>query len=175
MLETSVVLGALLIFVVRILSIALSTVRLLIMGRSNRGLLMVLAFIESLTFVYTFGWVSQDLNNPWNVSAYCLGFAAGTVVGTWIEERVGRGFATVNIVSIEHSDAVAEALHGAGFGATRSIGEGTTGQVGLVWAVVLRKQVDQVVKLVNAVDEKAFVTINETRSVSQGFLGYGRS
>src|SRR3989338_5249833 len=122
MLTDNVILGALIIFVVRVLSIAVATVRPLIMGRSSRLLVMALAFIEALAFALTFGQVAQNLGNVWNLMAYCLGFAAGTLVGMWIEERVGMGFAEVNIVSTGKSAEIAEAVRVAGFGATLSTG-----------------------------------------------------
>src|SRR5574341_444558 len=148
MFSDNVILGALIIFVVRVVSIAVSTVRLLIMGRASSVLVMSLAFIEALAFALTFGQVAQNLGNIWNLMAYCLGYAAGTLVGMWIEDRVG-----------------------AGFGATRSEGEGTSGTVGLVRVVARRTRIAQIRKVALEVDPKAFVTVEETRSVSQGFLG----
>ena len=171
----NVILGTLMIFLVRMLSIALSTIRYLIMGRSNKLLVASLAFIEAMAFALTFGQVAKNLENVWNLGAYCLGFAAGTWIGTMIEERVGRGYATVNVVSLGKSLPIAQAIREAGFGATRSSGEGTTGTVGLVRVVVQRRDAPQIIKLVLEIDSKAFVTVEETRSVSHGYLGYGRS
>jgi uncharacterized protein YebE (UPF0316 family) len=171
----NVLLGALMIFVVRMLSIAISTMRILIMGRSSKVLVAFLASIEALAFAVTFGQVAQNLSNIWNLGAYCLGFAAGTWVGVLIEERVGQGFATVNIVSMGHSLPIAQAIREAGFGATRSSGEGERGTVGLVRTVIRRRDVARIVNIVQELDAKAFVTVEETRSVTRGFLGYGRS
>lgn len=168
-------LGAAAIFAVRALSIALSTVRVLIMGRANKLWVAVIAFLEALTFVLTFGQVAQDLSNVWNLGAYSLGFAAGTVVGIWIEERVMKGYASVNIISRGGSLPVAEAIREAGFGATRSSGEGTSGTVGLVRAVVPRQATGKVIALASGVDPKAFITVEETRHVRRGFMGFGRS
>ncbi len=169
------ILGALAIFVVRVLSITLSTVRILIMGRGQKLLVVVIAIFEALTFVLTFGQVAQDLSNIWNISAYCFGFATGTGVGMLIEERVVKGYATVNIVSMAKSLPVAQAIRTAGFGATHISGEGTSGTVGLVRVVVNRRDVARIVALATQVDQKAFVTVEETRHVSHGFLGFGRS
>jgi uncharacterized protein YebE (UPF0316 family) len=175
MIPDNIILAALLIFVVRVFSITLSTMRLLIMGRANRLLVSGIAFVEALTFALTFGVVASDLTNLWYLGAYCGGFAAGTWVGMLIEERMGQGFATVNIVSMGMSLSVAKAIREAGFGATRTSGEGSTGTVGLIFVVARRKNVPQIVQIATDADPKAFVTIEETRSVSRGFLGYGRS
>ena len=169
------ILGALLIFVVRIVSISISTLRYLFMGRMNSIFVSFLAFLESLAFALTFGQVAQNLDNLWNLGAYCLGFAVGTWVGIQIESYVGQGYATVNVVSRGKSLPIVESIREAGFGATRSSGEGTTGTVGLIRTVVHRKDAPRIAKIAEEIDPNAFVTIEETRTVRHGFLGYIRS
>ncbi len=171
----SAFLGALMIFLIRVLSIAVSTVRLLIMGRTNNLLVAVLAFIESLMFALTFGQVAANIGNLWNLGAYSLGFAGGTWVGMLIEERFVKSYATITIVSMGKSLPIVETIREAGFGATRTSGEGTRGTVGLVRIVVNRRDVDRIISLAQEIDPKAFVTVEGTRQVSRGFLGYGRS
>lgn len=173
--EGNIILGAFAIFVVRVFSIAISTLRLLMMGRSSPIFVSTLAFVEALTFALTFGQVAANLGNLWNLGAYSLGFAAGTWVGMLIEERVVKGYATVNIVSMGRSLPIVRAIREAGFGATRTAGEGSSGAVGLIRTVVNRRDATRIAALVQAVDPKAFITIEETRSVSRGFLGYSRS
>jgi uncharacterized protein YebE (UPF0316 family) len=174
-LPANVILAALVIFIVRVFSITLSTIRLLIMGRAGRVLVAGIAFVEALTFALTFGAVAADLTNIWNLAAYCGGFAAGTWVGMIIEERLGQGFSSITIISTGKSLPLVEAIHKAGFGATRTSGEGAAGNVGMIWVVARRRDVSRIVKIIDEVDPKAFVTIGEARSVWRGFMGYGRS
>ena len=175
MFTDNVILGALMIFVIRMLSIAVSTVRVLIMGRASPIFVAVLAFIEALSFALTFGQVAANLSNVWNLGAYSLGYAAGTWVGTLIEERFIKGYVSVHIVSMAKSLPIAEAVRAAGFGATRTSGEGARGTVGVVRAVVNRRDAAKIVELVEHIDPKAFVTVEQTRSISRGFIGYGKS
>lgn len=175
MIVDNVIVGALIIFVVRVLSIAVSTVRVLIMGRANPLLVSALAFLEALAFALTIGQVANNLSNIWNLTAYSGGFALGTWVGTLIEERFVKGYATINIVSMEKSDPIAAAIRKSGFGATQTHGEGAQGHVGLIRTVVNRRDVPRIVAAIEAVDANAFVTIEETRRISRGFIGYGRS
>lgn len=170
----NVLVAALFIFVIRVFSITLSTIRYLIMGRGSKILVFVIATIEALTFALTFGIVAQDLTNIPLLAAYCLGFATGTYVGIMIDERMGQGFSSVNIISMNKSLLIAEAIREAGFGATRTAGEGVTGTVGVIYAVARRKDVPAVVSIAQEIDPKVFVTVEEARSVSRGFLGYGR-
>src|SRR5690606_20969171 len=129
---------------------------------------------RSTLFPYTTLFRSDLTNIPFLVS-YSLGFATGTYVGLFIEEKLGQGYSTVNIISMTRSLPIVEAVRKAGFGATRTAGEGVSGSVGLIYVVARRKDVGQVVKIANDIDPKAFITVEEARSVSRGFLGYGRS
>jgi uncharacterized protein YebE (UPF0316 family) len=168
--EGQVLLGALAIFGLRIFGIAISTVRMLIMVQGRRFWSSVLGFLEALVFAVAIGGVVNELDNFWNMLAYCGGFSVGTYLGMVLEDWVITSFVSVNIVSKEHAHAVAEAIRKAGFGATESWGQGAVGMVGLVRAVVNRRDVPRVVECVNAIDPQAFVTLDETRGVMRGFL-----
>jgi uncharacterized protein YebE (UPF0316 family) len=163
------------ILVVRVISITISTIRYLVMGRANDILVSAIAFFEALTFAVTFGAVSQDLSNLWNLFSYSLGFAIGTWIGMLIEQRVYTSHATINIVSMGHSLPIAQTIRAAGFGATRSAGEGERGTVGIVRTVVRRQDAAQIADIAQDIDPKAFITVEDVRQVSRGFLGYGRS
>jgi uncharacterized protein YebE (UPF0316 family) len=171
----TLVLDVLLIFFVRVFGIALSTIRVLLMGRASRLLVGVIAFMESLTFALAFSRVVDDLTNIWNLMAYCLGFAVGTIVGTAMEQRLAAGFMTVNIVSRTQSQKITDTIREAGFGATRSAGEGASGTVGLIRSVVRRKDAPRVVDIAQAIDPNAFVTLEEARTVQRGYIGIYRS
>lgn len=171
----NLIVGTALIFLIRVFSITLSTWRYLIMGRANKALVSSVAFVEALTFALTFGVVANDLGNAWYLIAYCLGFAVGTLVGTMIEERLARGYESITVISMAKSLQIVEAVRAAGYGATRTSGEGSSGAVGMVYVVARRRDVPAIASLVNDLDPKAFVTIGEARSVMRGTLGYGRS
>jgi uncharacterized protein YebE (UPF0316 family) len=171
---TNLILGALLIFLARVLNIAISTLRILMMARGRRLITGVLGFFEALLFALTISVVVQDLNNVWNLMGYSLGFAGGIVVGLAIEERLAMGFATVNVVSSNRGHDVAEAIREAGFGATETTGQGSEGTVGLVRTVVPRRYVKQVSDIANRADAASFVTVEETVAVRRGTLGLMR-
>ncbi len=131
--------------------------------------------MEALTFALTFGIVANDLGNAPYLISYCLGFAVGTLVGTMIEERLAQGFESVTVISMTKSMQIVEAIREAGYGATRTSGEGSSGTVGMVYVVARRKDVSEIASIVNELDPKAFITIGEARSVMRGTLRYGRS
>ena len=165
-----VLLGALLIFILRVLGVTLSTVRLLLMTRGMKVISSVLGFFEVLVYALAIGKVVQDLNNLPYLMSYCLGFSVGTLLGMWLEGRMAIGFATLWVISPGQSHEVAEAIRAAGYGATESIARGKDGIVGTVKVVVRRRDVETVCTTVRSIAPDAFVTVEETRRVQRGYL-----
>lgn len=168
--DSQIVIGALIIFALRILGVAISTVRMLILVQGRKGLSSVLGFFETLVFALAIGPVVNELNNIWNLMAYSGGFAVGTYVGMMIEARFIVNFVTVTAVSAHDSHKIADAIREAGHGATEAWGQGADGLVGSVRTVLRRREVQRVVKVINEIDPDAFVTMDETRAVRHGYV-----
>jgi uncharacterized protein YebE (UPF0316 family) len=109
------------------------------------------------------------MGNPWLVLGYSGGFAAGTLVGMTIEERMALGWTVIRIISTDLSKRVPEALRQAGFGVTEMSGQGMRGTVEICEVVVRRVDLPKVLQTVDQVDGKAFVTVEETRRVYRGW------
>jgi uncharacterized protein YebE (UPF0316 family) len=173
-LASDIVLGALFIFVLRVLGVALATVRVLMMTRGYKLPSAAIGFVEVSVYALAIGPVVQNLSNLWYLFGYSLGFSVGTLVGLKLEERMALGYATVRIVSVERAKEIAEAIRKAGYGATQGFGYGANGVIGTVKAVVRRKEVGEIYEIANRVDPKAFVTVEETRWVSRGYMRIAR-
>lgn len=77
--------GALLIFMLRIVDVSMATVRLIFIVRGARGLAAVIGFFEVLIWVVAAGHALQHLDSILHVVGYAGGFAAGSYVGVWLE------------------------------------------------------------------------------------------
>lgn len=166
--------AALYIFALRVIGVTLATIRVLIMMRGRKLLSASIGFFEVLVYVLAIGQVVNNLSNVWNLLGYSSGFAVGTLVGMWLEERLAMGYAMVRIVSRFKGHAVAESIRDAGYGATIAWGQGREGTVGLVTAAVRRKEVDAVCALADQVDSDAFVTVEEARTIRRGYMRVAR-
>jgi len=164
-----VFLEALLIFVLRVLGIAVGTLSTLMTVQGRKFYAVATGFISALVYVVAIGKVVANLNNIWNILAYCGGFAVGTLVGMAWEQRLALGFAEVRAISTEKSAALAEALRQAGFGVTEYYGRGRETVVGTIEVIVPRKNVDTVLKIARSVDENAIVSVTEARTVRRGY------
>ena len=125
-------LEALLIFALRVLGIAVSTMATLMTVRGRKVPAVAAGFVSALVYVVAIGKVVANLSNVWNILAYASGLAVGTLVGMLFEQRLSLGFAEVRFISAERSVSLAEALRQAGFGVTELYGHGRERSVGLV-------------------------------------------
>ena len=164
-----VFLEALLIFALRVIGITIGTIATMMTVQGRKAPAVVAGFFSALVYVVAIGKVVTNLGNVWNILAYCGGFSVGTLVGMAWEQRLALGFAEVRAISIEKSAALAEALRQAGFGVTEYYGHGRENIVGIVEAVVPRKNVDGVLGIARSVDENAIVTVREARTVRRGY------
>jgi len=113
--------------------------------------------------------VLSNVNNILNVIGYAAGFATGNVVGMLIEERLAIGHTHLSIISSRRGAAIADRLREDGYAVTELAGRGKDGTVTLLNCSVLRKNVDQVRKIINEVDDEAFITAEDVRPVRRGF------
>lgn len=69
---------------------------------------------------------------------------------------------------------IVQAIHEAGYGSTELQAGGKSGPVSVVRVVIPRKQVPQVMSLVNAIDPASFITVDEPQQVIQGYQRLGK-
>jgi uncharacterized protein YebE (UPF0316 family) len=160
---------AILIFALRVTDVSMGTVRTVMIVRGQRGWAAMIGFVEVTIWVLAISQVLSNLDSVINVIFYSGGFATGTLLGTYVGDRLALGHADMHIVSIKKGVEVADHLRRAGFGATLLHASGQSGPVGLVNITAPQKHVQEVMRLVNEIDATAFVTVEEARSVVRGY------
>ena len=164
-----IVLEALLIFGLRVLGIAISTLSTLMTVQGRKVYAVGAGFFSSLVYVIAIGKVVTNLNNVWNIVAYAGGFAGGTLVGMLLEQRLALGYSEVRFISIEDGHDLAGALREAGFGVTELEGHGREKSVEVVSVLIPRKEVQNVLEIGRQVDDDAIVTVTDSRSVRRAY------
>jgi uncharacterized protein YebE (UPF0316 family) len=161
-------LGALLIFCLRLTDVSMGTVRILMAVRGRRLFAGVIGFFEVTIFLVAISQVVNNIQNWWNVLGYAGGFAVGTIVGMTIEQKLAIGLSEVDIVSLGRGTEIAEALREQGYGATEFLGAGKSNLVDMVRTVVRRREVPAVMQVATGVDDEAFITVTETQRAQRG-------
>jgi uncharacterized protein YebE (UPF0316 family) len=165
----NVLLEAVLIFGLRVLGISLGTLSTLMTVQGRRFYAALSNFFTALVYIFAIGRVVANLDNMWNILAYCSGVAVGTLVGMVWNERMALGFAEVRFISTQKGDALAEALRQAGFGVTELYGHGRERSVGIVEALVPRRNVNDLLKIARSVDALAVTMVTDARVAQRGY------
>ncbi len=150
-------LSALVIFVLRLIDQALTTIRGLVVSKKP-FLGALIGLVESAIWIIVVSKVINDIDEPVLIFGYALGFAAGTVLGSYIERFIGIGSTVVRVFSPSNSPSVANALREQNFMVTVINGEGRDGPVTICWCIVPRRKVNKVLTVIKTVNPDAYVT-----------------
>jgi len=136
------------IFGLRVVDVSIATVRMLAIIRGQRLMAWVLGFFQALVFVLAIRQIFANLNNVWNMLGYAAGFATGTVVGMWLEEKLAMGYTHLRVISPGRGEVLADRLREAGYAVTEVAGRGRNGTVNILNLTVPRKRVPAVRRIV---------------------------
>src|SRR5690625_6405693 len=115
------------IFVINVVYVSFFTIRMILTLKGRRYIAAAVGMVEGVVYVIGVGLVLDNLNEIHNLIAYALGFGAGVIIGTKIEDKLALGYITVNVIS---SNAVIEftrQLRGKGYGVTSWFAYGMEG------------------------------------------------
>jgi uncharacterized protein YebE (UPF0316 family) len=161
--------NALLIFGLRVIDVSMGTVRTIMIMRGMRRWAALIGFVEVSIWVVAISRVIGSIDSALSVIAYGGGFATGTLLGMWIENKLALGHVDIRIISMDKGQEITQQIHLAGYGATLMQAEGQSGPVFVTSVVTPRRQTGDVIRLVNKVDATAFVTVEEARRVVRGY------
>lgn len=150
------------IFAMRILDVSLGTLRIGFLVRGQRVLAGAFGFVESLVWLLAVSQVITNLDSPYKMIGYAGGYAIGTMLGVSIEKWLAMGDAMVRIVTPAQAASPSEQLRAAGFSVTEVNARGRDGDVSLAFAVVPRKKLVKMMKMLEKISPNAFITIEQT-------------
>jgi uncharacterized protein YebE (UPF0316 family) len=159
-----------LIFLARVFDVSFGTIRIIFISRGRKYLAPVIGFFEILIWLVAIGKVMQNLSNVFCYVAYAGGFAAGNFTGMWIEEKLAMGTLIVQIVTKQDASALIDSLRASGYGITAVPAQGTTGKVHIVYSVIKRSALKDVVAIIKKFNPKAFYSIEDVKFASEAIF-----
>ena len=157
-----------LIFLARVVDVSLGTIRIILVSKGQRFLAPLLGFFEAMIWLVAIGQVMQNLSNALCYLAYGAGFAIGNYVGIVLEERLAMGHSVIRIVTAKETTPLVDKLVEAQYGVTSVEAKGATGDVMLIYTIIKRKDLPEVVRIINEFDKKAFYSIEDARTAKEG-------
>ncbi|MEA5077149.1 MAG: DUF2179 domain-containing protein [Anaerolineaceae bacterium] len=160
----------LIVFFARVCDVTLGTIRIIFISRGLRKFAPFLGFFEVLIWIVVIGQLVQHLTSITAYIGYAAGFATGNFVGMWLEDRLALGTYMLRVMISGESQSLVNAIHEAGFGVTQVEATGSIGPVKMIYIVVKRKDVDQVMAIIHGQTPQAFITAEEIRSAEKGIF-----
>lgn len=158
----------LMIFGARICDVTIGTIRIILVSRGQKVVAPLLGFIEVLIWIIAIGQIMGNLDNWVTYLFYAAGFATGNYVGMVIEEKIAMGIVGLRLVTAKPAGDLIIALKENGYGHTHMDANGATGPVNVLFITVNRKQLKDLVSLINEYNQGAFYTVEDIRLVNKG-------
>lgn len=159
-----------LIFFARICDVSIGTMRIIYVSKGKRNIAPVLGFFEVLIWITAISRIMENLDNYINFVAYAAGFATGNFVGMIIEEKLAMGILMIRIFAHEKGNELAQTLNAMGFGTTVVAAHGARENIDLIYSIVKRNELANVLDVINRFNSKAFYTIEDVKAVNEGIF-----
>ena len=148
----------LLIFLARICDVSINTIRIIYMLGGRRFTATLLGFFEAFIWLLVIREIFKHLDNWLCYVAYPAGFACGIFVGMIIEERIAYGKVIVRIITRKDVTQLIQYLNSQHFRFTKVNAEGPDGHETLVFTVLERERLDDLLNKLKELIPTAFYT-----------------
>ena len=157
-----------LIFFARVIDVTFGTIRIIFISKGEKFLAPLFGFFEIIVWLFAIGQIMQNLTNLTYYFAYAGGFATGNFVGMYIEEKMAMGTLIIRIITNKDASELIEAIKIKNYGITIVDAHGATGDVKIIFTVIKRKNVGDVIGMIKQFNPKAFFSIEEVRVAKEG-------
>lgn len=161
------------IFFVRIIDVSLGTVRTIITVKGRRVVASMVGFVEVFVwFLIVREALSTDEVSIWIAVSYSLGFATGTYIGSILSDIFISGTLGVQVVTSDSDDNIINILRKNGYALTVLPVEGMNDDNSkyMLFIEIDKKRFNDLKRLIKSLDKKAFIVVNETKFVQNGYF-----
>lgn len=161
------------IFTVRIIDVSLGTVRTLITVKGKNFLAALVGFIEVFVwFLVVREAINTDSNSIFIVIAYSGGFATGTFIGGILSDKLIKGNLSVQVITSNKDKKMINNIRKEGYAVSimniKGIDEENDKY--MLFIEINKKSLNHLTNVIKKLDENAFVVVNETKYVQNGYI-----
>lgn len=160
------------IFFVRVLDVSLGTIRTVVTVKGKNLLATIIGFVEvTIWFLVVKDALNSDSNSMWIVFSYAGGFALGTYLGGVISKKFIRGKLNIQLIINKDSSDLVKILRENGYAVSVMKAKGYKDSNKLLLFMEIDSfHLQDLDELVKSHDEKAFMVVNETKYVQNGYF-----
>lgn len=156
-----------LIFLARICDVSINTIRIIYMLGERRFTATLLGFFEAFIWLLVIREIFKHLDNWLCYVAYPAGFACGIFVGMIIEEKIAYGKVIVRIITRKDITQLITYLNIQHFRFTKVNAEGPDGHETLVFTVLERERLDDLLNKLKELIPTAFYTVEKVKAAAE--------
>lgn len=160
------------IFFARVIDVSLATFVTVLTVKGKRVLATIIGFIDVLIwFLVVKEALNTDIKSIWIAFSYAGGYALGTFIGTTLSNKLIDGKISAQVIINSDSINEVEKIRKAGFAVSQIDCTGKDNAKKLMLFIELdKKHLDDLKDIINKIDKDAFMVINETKYVLNGFF-----
>ncbi len=160
------------IFFARILDVSLGTVRTIVTVKGKKIYAALIGFIEVfIWFLVARDALNVEVNNIFIPFSYSLGYATGTLLGGFISEKVISGNLTVQVILSNQNTEIIDRIRKQGYAVSVIDAKGQNDDKKyMLFMEINKNKLNTLKELIKDLDNKAFIVVNETKLVQNGYL-----
>lgn len=163
------------IFFARLIDVSLGTFRTINTVKGRDLIAALIGLIEiTVWFLIVKEALNTDNNSLWIVVSYALGFSVGTYIGGKISKIFIKSNLEVQVILSTKDDEVITQIRNNGYGVTAIEVKGSKDTKYMLYIQIRNKSLEHLKSLVRKLDKKAFIVVNETKYVENGYFGLAK-
>ncbi|PJK17073.1 DUF2179 domain-containing protein [Chryseomicrobium excrementi] len=160
----------LLIVVINIAYVSLATLRVMIVIKGHAAVASIISTAEVFVYLMGLTMVLDNLDNPWNIAAYCLGWGLGVFTGAKIEKMLALGYVVMEVVVDSIQTTLPNDLRQLGYGVTSWYADGQQGPRLVMKVLAKRNKENKLRHIILEKVPKAFLISYEPTHFNGGFF-----
>ena len=160
------------IFIVRIIDVSLGTIRTIFSVKGQNLIASLIGFVEiTVWFLIVREALNTDSNGFWITLSYAGGFSTGTYIGGILSNKFINGNLGVQVITEGKDSKMINTLRKEGYAVSviDVKGQDNKGKY-MLFIEINNKNFDHLKDIVKSIYEKAFIVVNETKFVQNGYL-----
>ena len=161
------------VFFVRIMDVSMGTIRTIVTVKGNKIIATLIGFFEALIwFIVVKEALTTNIKSIWIALSYSAGFAIGTYVGTVLSNHFIKGIMSFQVILSNKNDDIVNLLRNKGYAVSVIDVKGYKEDKYMLFIEVNNKKSNNLVNLIKAYDSKAFIVVNESKYVINGYFNH---
>lgn len=161
------------IFFARIIDVTLATLRTVYSVKGKTVLAGLIGFIEAtIWFIVVKEALNTDIESIFIVISYAGGFATGSILGTFVSKKFVNSLIKVEVITTKATEENIDKIRLEGFGVSVIDIMDKTDDIDKKMLIITlnSKHLDELKRILRHIDRSAFVVVNESKIVQNGFI-----